>query len=141
MKCYEHPTVEAVATCSNCGKAICQNCSIDVTGRYICQRCVASGNIVRFQTQTTKPTNGLAIVGLVFGILSLFGGLPFSIIAWITSHIAKRQISENPNQEGIQYANVGKGLGMVITILWGIFLICYFGLALVSLILGLFSQQ
>jgi len=62
MKCYYHPAVEAVATCANCGKAICQACSVDVAGRLICQQCLASGSAARFQTQPTKPTNTLAIV-------------------------------------------------------------------------------
>jgi len=81
MKCYYHPEVEAVATCSNCGKAICQTCSVDVAGRLTCQRCLASGNVARLQAQPTKPTNTLAIVSLVLGVLGLCGGVPFAVMA------------------------------------------------------------
>ena len=134
MKCYYHPAVEAVATCANCGKAICQTCSVDVAGRLICQQCLASGSAARFQTQPTKPTNTLAIVSLILGILGLCGGLPFSIAAWVTGHIARKQLSENPNQEGMQLANAGRWLGIAITVLYGVVLLCYLGLAVISLI-------
>ncbi len=144
MKCYEHPTIEAVATCANCGKAICQTCSVDVAGRLICQRCVASGSAARFQvqpSQPTKPTNILATVSLVLGVLGLCGGLPFSIGAWVTSYIANKQLAENPNQEGAQFANAGKWLGIIITVLYSVVLLCYIGAALISVIQQAIQQN
>jgi hypothetical protein len=137
MKCYYHPEVEAVATCVNCGKAICQTCSVDVAGRLICQNCLASGSATRFQAQAVqpaKPTNPLAIASLILGVLGLCGGLPFSIAAWITGYMALKQLSENQNQEGLQLANAGKWLGIVITILYGVVLLCYVGMLLISLL-------
>jgi hypothetical protein len=128
MKCYVHPEIEAVATCTNCGKAICQTCSVDVSGRVICQNCLASGNLTRPPIQAiqpAKPTNALAIVSLILGILGLCGGFLFSIPAWITGYFALKQIAEDQNQEGAQLANVGKWLGIVITILYGVVLLLY----------------
>lgn len=144
MKCYEHPTIEAVATCTNCGKAICQTCSVDVAGRLFCQRCIAAGSAARFQvqpSQPTKPTNILAIISLVLGVLGLCGGLPFSIGAWVTSYIANKQLTENPNQEGAQFANAGKWLGIIITVLYSVILLCYLGMALISVIQQAIQQQ
>lgn len=144
MKCYEHSTVEAVATCANCGKAICQICSVDVAGRLLCQRCISSGNATKFQAQPSqpaKPTNVLAIVSLVLGILGLCGGMPFSIGAWVTSYLASKQLAENPNQEGAQFANAGKWLGIIITTLYGVFLLCYIGVLVIAAIQQAFQQQ
>lgn len=137
MKCYEHPTIEAVATCANCGKAICQTCSVDVASRLLCQRCIASGSAARFQVQPSqpaKPTNVLAIISLVLGILGLCGGLLFSIGAWVTSYIAIKQLAENPNQEGAQLANAGKWLGIIGTVIYSVILLCYLGAGLISVI-------
>lgn len=134
MKCYNHPEVEAIAICAACGKAICQTCSVDVAGRLTCQHCLASGSAARLEAQPQKPTNTLAIVSLILGILGLCGGLPFSIAAWVTGHMARKQLYESPNQEGMQLANAGRWLGIAITVIWGVFLICYLGLAVISLI-------
>lgn len=140
MKCYYHPEIEAVATCTVCGKAICQTCSVDVAGRITCQHCLSAGNVNRLQTQPSKPSNPLAIVSLILGILGLCGGLFFSIPAWIIGNIAKKQISENPNQEGLQLANAGKTLGMVFTIIYGVLLACYLLFVIGTFILPLFQQ-
>ena len=140
MKCYYHPEIEAVATCAVCGKAICQTCSVDVAGRITCQHCLSTGNVNRLQTQPSKPSNPLAIVSLILGILGLCGGLFFSIPAWIIGNIAKEQISENPNQEGLQLANAGKTLGMVFTIIYGVLLACYLLFVIGTFILPLFQQ-
>lgn len=124
MKCYYHTDLEAVATCVVCGKAICQTCLIDVAGRNTCQHCLSAGKATRIQTQSNKNINPLAIISMVLGILGICTGI-LSVPAWITGKIAQKQIMENPNQEGMQLAQAGKILGMAITILWGVFLLCY----------------
>ena len=140
MKCYYHPEIEAVATCVVCGKAICQTCSVDVAGRITCQHCLAAGNLARPQIQPSKPSNPLAIVSLILGILGLCGGIFFSIPAWIIGNIAQKQILENPNQEGLQLAKAGKILGMVMTIIFVTALLCYLVTGGLSVILSLFQQ-
>jgi hypothetical protein len=126
MNCYNHPGTEAIGTCTVCGKAICQACAVDVSGRLTCQDCLSSGRVPSpYQNSNVKPTNILAIVSLVLGILSLCGSLPFSIAAWVLGHFAQKQILENPAQEGMQYAKIGKTLGIVLTALWVIGIICY----------------
>jgi len=41
--CYDHPTKRAVAACSQCGRFICQLCSVDFAGETWCPSCVAAG--------------------------------------------------------------------------------------------------
>jgi hypothetical protein len=140
LKCYNHPEIEAVATCTSCGKAICQTCSVDVAGKITCQRCLSMGILARHPAQPSKPYNPLAIVSLVLGILGLCGGIFSSIPAWIIGNIAQKQIAENPNQEGAQIANAGKMLGMVFTIIYGALLTCYLLFLIGTFILSLFHQ-
>jgi len=40
MKCYVHPEKEAIGTCVGCGKAICDNCKMEVEGKYYCKNCI-----------------------------------------------------------------------------------------------------
>lgn len=138
MKCNYHPEVEAVSTCTVCGKAVCQSCAVDVAGRSTCQHCLSMGKVKSVQTQSSNPTNPLAIASLIMGILGLCAGI-FAIPAWITGNIAQKQIAENPNQEGMQLAKAGKTLGMVITILYGTLLLCYIVAMASSLIASLFQ--
>lgn len=40
MKCYVHPDVDAVGTCTNCGKSVCSNCAVEMNGKIVCKSCV-----------------------------------------------------------------------------------------------------
>lgn len=42
MKCYIHPNVDAVGTCTKCGKMICQACSTEINGKLVCSQCSAA---------------------------------------------------------------------------------------------------
>lgn len=37
MKCFYHETVDAVATCKNCCKALCRQCAVDVGNGMACR--------------------------------------------------------------------------------------------------------
>jgi hypothetical protein len=145
MKCYYHPDVDAVATCVNCGKAICQTCAVNVSGRIICQRCLATGAVTRAPA-TAKPYNPVALVSLALGILGLLGcfcgggigGLLFGVPATITGYIARRQLAEHTDHEGMPLANIGLGLGAAETGLSVVALLIfggYWGLAILTSLL------
>ena len=40
MECNNHPDREAVANCSVCGKAVCQDCCMEIAGKIYCKDCV-----------------------------------------------------------------------------------------------------
>ena len=40
MECNNHPDREAVANCSLCGKAVCQECSMEIGGNIYCKDCI-----------------------------------------------------------------------------------------------------
>jgi hypothetical protein len=130
MKCYQHAELEAVATCIRCGKAVCQRCAVSVGGSLLCQQCLSLPSVSPNYTPG-KPTNTLAIISLILGILGLCMGI-LGIPAWITGHLAIKQIKEDPNQEGMQYATIGKWMGIVVTAVYGLLLVCYFGFLFLS---------
>lgn len=39
MKCYLHNEVDAIGTCTRCGKALCSECAIMVSGKLMCKQC------------------------------------------------------------------------------------------------------
>jgi hypothetical protein len=149
MKCYNHPEVDAIGTCTVCGKAICQECSIDVSGKLVCKEDVAKGDTGRFiqtGTGTSKnTTNTLAIVSLILSVLGFAGcccgGIPsllFAIPAFITGWIARKQInSSEPKQEGMTLAI----LGMVFSIAEVVVAISYLLIWGTSTILGLLTNN
>ena len=121
MKCYVHPEAEAVATCTECGRAACEICAVDVGGRLFCQQCLAADTFTTGPATERAPTNPLAIISLALGILGLVGcccggsvgGLIFGVPAAITGWIARKQILEGdlPDQ-ALTLAMVGLVLGI-----------------------------
>jgi uncharacterized paraquat-inducible protein A len=41
--CYDHPSKRAVAACTQCGRFVCQLCSVDLGQGVWCPSCVAAG--------------------------------------------------------------------------------------------------
>lgn len=136
MKCYYHSEVDAVNTCSNCGKAICQPDIVNVVGKVVCQQCVSTNKITTYVVAPPPiPTNALAIVSLGLGILGLIScfcvpisGSIFGFLAAILGYKARKQILESEeNQQGMQLATIGMGLGIVEVAIGIIFFLCIGG--------------
>ncbi len=78
MKCYIHPDVEAIGTCTSCGNAICSTCSMEVGGRLICKPCgeKMATQCAASQVAVKKEPVLALLLSLVGGIVSgLFIGL------------------------------------------------------------------
>ncbi len=72
MKCYIHPKVDAVGTCVSCHKAICNDCVVEVEGKFFCRECLASGKSKPHQIGDYDP-NTAFIIELVGGLFGLLG--------------------------------------------------------------------
>lgn len=66
MKCHMHPEVEAIGTCTSCGRAVCPECSLNVAGKITCKACAEA--MATQCVTTTKKEPALAL------LLSLIGG-------------------------------------------------------------------
>ena len=81
MKCANHPTMDAVATCVDCGKGLCSDC----TNAYefpICEKC----NAIRVGGEKRELTKNIVLTVLFFIIGAYFAvssGGGFNIISAI----------------------------------------------------------
>jgi hypothetical protein len=41
--CFDHPGKRAVAACQQCGRFVCQLCSVELSGEVYCPSCIAAG--------------------------------------------------------------------------------------------------
>lgn len=98
MKCYVHPDIDAVGTCTNCGKTVCAICATEVNGKIVCKQCVErmAAQAQQPAPATNAPANKkdpliavvLAFVGSwLFGFITLGaiynGQIKKAIILWI----------------------------------------------------------
>jgi hypothetical protein len=81
MNCYIHPDREAVGTCTSCGRPICQECVVEVQGKYVCRECLSTGRATQIAT-IVRPRKDRSIA-LILEILPGFFG--FLGIGWIYS--------------------------------------------------------
>lgn len=70
MKCYTHTEIDAVGSCSNCGKMICDQCAVEVQGKLKCRDCLAVGTTA---TQREHDPNTAFVIELVGGFFGLLG--------------------------------------------------------------------
>jgi hypothetical protein len=76
MKCANHPEVDSVAFCGQCGRAVCNDCRRDVRGMAYCESCIAA----RLQAPGiprlgTCPSPGVALaLGFIPGVGAIYNG-------------------------------------------------------------------
>lgn len=54
MKCYYHPTVDSVQSCSVCRKLLCQACAHSIKGKTYCQDCLVAGTELAALAASTR---------------------------------------------------------------------------------------
>ena len=69
MECNAHPGVDAIGTCTSCGKNICEGCAVEVEGKLVCRDCLSAG-----KTAPRKyDPNTAFIIEMVGGFFGLLG--------------------------------------------------------------------
>lgn len=78
MKCFNHPEVDSVAFCGQCGRALCGTCKRDVGGMVYCESCLASRlqpPLTPMFGPTLSPNTGLALfLGFIPGVGAIYNG-------------------------------------------------------------------
>ena len=94
MKCYYHPNVESIQSCSACRKYLCAACSHSIKGKTYCQDCLVAGADLAALAVTPRLANfspaRAALFALVPGIGAVYNRqyvkavLHFAIFAGLT---------------------------------------------------------
>ena len=120
MKCYVHPDVDAVGTCSNCGKFVCSSCAVDYKGKVTCKSCV--------EKMTSAPVAATASAGT-----APVAGKKEPILSAILSFFI-------PGLGQIYNGQMKKGIVLIVgyIVLWIAMFVVYFVGALVTMGVGAF---
>ena len=65
MNCIIHPETTALANCTSCHKPFCQNCLVDIGGKYFCSDCRISQHSASLNTPLPE---GFCNPGVAFGL-------------------------------------------------------------------------
>lgn len=140
--CHWHPTVSTGLSCSQCGRAICTDCMVQVPVGIRCREC---GRAQPLPTFDVRPANyaRAAVVAAVIGVagvvltvlLALYlGGLAFVImplaVGYATGEIVSRVVNLKRSR-GLMYIAGGT---VVIMVLVSLFLLDFRLLGLWSLL-------
>ncbi|MEI9970976.1 MAG: B-box zinc finger protein [Ignavibacteriota bacterium] len=90
--CFDHPSKRAVAACHQCGRFVCQLCSVEFGGQIWCPACVAAGK-GRSKAVYLEPSRTLfdsiaitlPLASLIFWPMTLLTGpgtVIFSLMTW-----------------------------------------------------------
>jgi len=80
MKCAQHPEVDSVGYCRQCGKGLCGDCRRDVKGVLYCEDCLAAnvlpaGAPAAAALPPGAPNPGLALaLGFIPGVGAIYNG-------------------------------------------------------------------
>jgi TM2 domain-containing membrane protein YozV len=76
MKCANHPEVDSVAFCGQCGRAVCRDCQRDVRGMVYCERCIAARlQVPGVYGPGPGPSPGVALaLGFIPGVGAIYNG-------------------------------------------------------------------
>mgnify|MGYP003575994090 FL=1 len=94
MRCYYHRDVDAVATCRNCCRGLCEGCTAEVNKMSACRgRCEADVAAVqtllarsdRAFTTAARQMRIAAFICLLFAALFVFLAqrMPYPVITWL----------------------------------------------------------
>ncbi len=116
MKCFNHPEIDAVMTCSSCGKGLCRDCTVQKSTSIYCSQCVKE------LQKGLDPIEAIVIGGATcLGSLCYGIGFIIPLILWI---VWRENKPEKAKQAG--YICIGIGLIYVIFVVLYILFIFFF---------------
>jgi len=90
--CFDHPSKRAVAACNQCGRFVCQLCSVEFGGEVWCPSCVAAGagkaKPAKAETQRTLYDSIALMIPLTavvlypFMVLAAPASLVLTVLKW-----------------------------------------------------------
>jgi len=90
--CFDHPGKRAVAACRQCGRFVCQLCSVEFGSEIWCPSCVASraGSAAQANLETSRTLHDsialivplLSLVIWPFTVITGPGAVVYSMVKW-----------------------------------------------------------
>jgi hypothetical protein len=62
VRCAYHPDADAAGACVNCGRLICTECKVELSGKIYCNPCIERMLLDKTATQPAKPEPVAAII-------------------------------------------------------------------------------
>jgi hypothetical protein len=79
--CFDHPGKRAVAACRQCGRFVCQLCSVEMGGAVYCPSCVAAGAGQARAANADAPRMLYDSIAFTLPLASLIAMWPLTIAA------------------------------------------------------------
>lgn len=79
--CFDHPGKRAVAACQQCGRFVCQLCSVEMGGVVYCPSCVAAGAGQARAANADAPRTLYDSIALTLPLAALIVMWPLTIAA------------------------------------------------------------
>lgn len=126
MKCKNHPDVDALARCTGCQEAFCENCLVELSGKKYCGECkiMAVREKPVIENEAAQVPCKEASEALKYAVIGIFCfGVFLGPLAISKALAAKKRFREEPNLTGEGKATAGLIIGIIVFILWvlGIF--------------------
>ncbi len=122
MKCKNHPEKDAVARCTGCQEAFCENCLVELRGLKYCGDCkvMAVRESPEFEVpETDKIPCKEASNALLFAIIGIFClGIILEPYAISRALEAKKLMAEDPRLTGESKATAAITIGIIGLVLW-----------------------
>ncbi|HTY91940.1 MAG TPA: hypothetical protein VMC84_12260 [Methanocella sp.] len=145
MKCNTHPDVDAVGTCTSCGKAVCADCAAEKDGKVFCKTCVEKMAIQPPAQAAAQPVSPAVPVAEIkkepfFSLVLSFLGM------FVMGFIGLGQIYNGQFKKGIilTVGNWVLGCGVGIIYLLGVITIigavCCLPVLLIPLVLWIYAM-
>ena len=135
MKCAYHPESDAVGACVNCGRMVCSECKTTLGGKIYCKPCAEE--VFATRPAVKREQAGGAVASLVCAIIGYFFlGIVLGPIAIALATGARRRIREDPGLGGNGIAIAGLVIGIVDTVLWGLFVLWIIIIIIISAAVG-----
>lgn len=114
MECAHHPGVSAIGVCTNCGRAMCGDCRMEIGGRLLCRTCVSMGaGLPKRPAGASAGPSATAITAFVLSVTGLFiclTGIPGFVLG--LAELKKINRGESPME--------GRGFALAAAIIGGI---------------------
>jgi len=111
MKCANHPLKDATASCSNCGRFICEQCAQELNGKNVCPHCSSEASQITLNSHYQPVSGGVKFLLYLVSFFAMPLGLLIGVIFY--------------TQPDINYNRVGRNCIVIALVPFILFCVCF----------------